>query len=378
VSLVAVAANLLAAPAVGPATVLGLAGGLAALVSPPAGRLVGTGAGWCVAWIVVVAERAAALPTAAIKWGGGPLALTVLTLLCAAIAVCAPRILARPTTGLACSTLLVVAVLVRVPTPGWPPAGWLMVACDVGQGDGLVLDTGIAHTAVVIDAGPDPRRMDHCLDDLGVRRVPLVVLTHFHADHVNGLPGVLAGRQVDAIWVSRLQDPPEGVSEVQAASVGAGVRPVVAPYALTRRVGRLTLEPVWPLPDSPTTGPGDGSTANNASVVLLARIRGVTFFLGGDIEPEGQQRLAAGLPGLRVDVLKVPHHGSRYQDLPFLRSLRARLAVISVGSDNDYGHPAPETVAGLAATGERVLRTDQDGAVALVERDGRLAAVTTR
>jgi competence protein ComEC len=101
----------------------------------------------------------------------------------------------------------------------------------------------------------------------------------------------------------------------------------------------------------------------------------VSFFMGGDIEPEGQERLASALPGLRVDVLKVPHHGSRYQDLPFLQSLGARLAVISVGADNDYGHPAPETVDGLAATGERVLRTDRDGSVAVVVHDGRLGAV---
>jgi competence protein ComEC len=79
-----------------------------------------------------------------------------------------------------------------------------------------------------------------------------------------------------------------------------------------------------------------------------------------------------------VDVLKVPHHGSRYQDLPFLQSLHARLAVISVGADTVYGHPAPQTVDGLAATGEKVLRTDRDGSIAVVERDGRLAAVTTR
>jgi competence protein ComEC len=104
----------------------------------------------------------------------------------------------------------------------------------------------------------------------------------------------------------------------------------------------------------------------------------VTFFLGGDVEPEGQQRLAASLPGLHVDVLKVPHHGSRYQDEVFLQSLGAQLAVISVGADNDYGHPAPQTLAGLAATGERVLRTDRDGSVAVVERDGSLSAVTTR
>lgn len=378
VSLVAVAANLLAAPAVGPATVLGLLGGVVTLIWPAAGHVVGVAAGWCVAWILAVAEHGASLPTAAISWGSGPLALTVLTGICVGLAIVAPRVLARRSSGLACCVVMVLAVLVRVPTPGWPPDGWLLVACDVGQGDGLVLATGVAHTAVVVDAGPDPRPIDRCLDDLGVRRVPLVVLTHFHADHVDGLPGVLDGRRVDAIWVSRLRDPPEGVSLVRDAAARASLRPVEAPYAQTRRIGDLTLEPVWPLPDSPTVGSGDGSTANNASVVLLARLRGVTFFLGGDVEPEGQERLAAAFPGLRVDVLKVPHHGSRYQDLPFLQSLGARLAVISVGADNDYGHPAPETTTGLATTGERVLRTDHDGSVAVVLRDGELAAVTAR
>jgi competence protein ComEC len=378
VSLVAVVANLLAAPAVGPATVLGLLGGVVTLAWPTGGQVVGGAAGWCVAWIVLVAERGASLPTAAIAWGGGALALGVLALLCALVAVLAPRVLARRGTGLTCCLLMVVVVMVRVPTPGWPPRGWLMVACDIGQGDGLVLDTGLAHQAVVVDAGPDPRPMDRCLDDLGVRRVPLVVLTHFHADHVDGLPGLLDGRRVDALWVTRLEDPPEGVSLVDNAAASAHLRPGEAPYAEARRIGDVVLEPIWPLPDSPTRGPGDGSTANNASIVMLARIRGVTFFLGGDVEPEGQQRLAATFPGLRVDVLKVPHHGSRYQDMPFLQSLGARLAVISVGADNDYGHPAPETVSGLAATGEQVLRTDQDGSVAIVEQDGRLSAVTSK
>jgi competence protein ComEC len=376
VSLVAVGANLMAAPAVGPATVLGLLGGCLQLVLPPAGGLVGTGAGWCVAWIVLVARRGAGLPTPAIGWGSGPAALAVLTLVCLALAVVGPRVLSRRTTGLAGCAVLVVTVLVRVPTPGWPPSGWLMVACDVGQGDGLVLATGLPHTAVVVDAGPDPRTIDRCLDGLGVRRVPLVVLTHFHADHVDGLAGVLAGRAVREIDVTRLQDPPEGVALVRAAAARAGLTPRVPPYAATRQVGDLTLEPVWPLPDSPSTGPGDGSTANNASVVLLARIDGVTFLLGGDIEPEGQAALARMLPGLHVDVLKVPHHGSRYQDVPFLESLGARLAVISVGADNDYGHPAPETVSALAHTGAQVLRTDTDGAVAVVERGGRLSAVS--
>ncbi|MDX6360002.1 MAG: competence protein ComEC, partial [Nocardioidaceae bacterium] len=377
VSLVAVAANLLAAPAVGPATVLGLIGGALTLVWAPLGRLVATTAGWCVGWIVTVAVHGAAVPTAAIGWGSGPVALAALTGLSLMVALGAPRLLRRRTTGVACAAVLALTVLVRLPTPGWPPDGWLMVMCDVGQGDGLVLNTGLAHTAVVVDAGPDPVLMDRCLSDLDIRRVPLVVLTHFHADHVDGLPGVLSGRRVDAVEVTRLADPPQGVGLVRHAAAAAGLEPIPAPYAQTRRIGDLELEPVWPLPDSPTVGAGDGSTANNASVVMLARIRGVTIFLGGDVEPEGQATLAAMLPGLHVDVLKVPHHGSRYQDLPFLQSLRARLALISVGAGNDYGHPAQETVAGLASTGERVLRTDLEGSIAVVERGGRLTAVTT-
>ena len=204
VSLVAVLANLVAAPVVGPATVLGLLGGLVTLVAPPLGRWLGAGAGWCVAWIVEVARHMAALPTPAIGWGSGPLAIAVLAVLSAAVAVYGPRLVRRRTTGMACCCVLVAAVLVRVPTPGWPPHGWLMVACDVGQGDVLVLNTGAPHTAVVVDAGPDPRLMDDCLSGLGVTRIPLVVITHFHADHVDGLPGVLHGRQVDAVEVSRL------------------------------------------------------------------------------------------------------------------------------------------------------------------------------
>ena len=150
--------------------------------------------------------------------------------------------------------------------------------------------------------------------------------------------------------MTRLADPPGGVAAVAAETRAAGLRTVVAPYAATRTVGDVTLQVLWPPPDSPTTGPGDGSTANEASVVLLAEVAGVRLLLAGDIEPVGQAALARRLPGLQVDVLKVPHHGSRYQDLAFLDSLGARIAVVSVGADNDYGHPAEATLDDLAAT----------------------------
>ena len=375
VSLVAVAANLLAAPVVGPATVLGLAGGLVGLLWEPAGRVLGTLAAWCVGWIVVVATRGAALPTAAVGWGSGAAALVLLTVLVAVVALAGPLLLRRPSTGLACCAVLAASLLVRLPTPGWPPAGWVLVACDVGQGDALVLPAG-PHSAVVVDAGPDPAAVDRCLDGLGVTDVPLLVLTHFHADHVGGVAGVLDGRRVGEVDTTRLLDPPAGVAEVAAAATAAGLAPTPAPYAQTRQVGEVTLQALWPPPDSPTVGPGDGSTANEASVVLLAELRGVRILLTGDVEPEGQAALARSLPGLAVDVLKVPHHGSRYQDEDWLLSLGAGVAVVSVGADNDYGHPAPVTLEPLVAAGTRVLRTDVDGAVAVVVDDDGLAVET--
>lgn len=376
VSVVAVAANLLVAPVVGPATVLGLTGGLLGLVWDPAGRLAGTAAGWCVAWIVAVAHRGAALPSAAIGWGTGTFPLVVLTGLTLAVALGAPYLLRRRSTALGCALVMVLAVVVRLPTPGWPPDDWVLAVCDVGQGDALVLNSGPG-SAVVVDAGPDPLAVDDCLDRLGVREIPLVVLTHFHADHVDGLTGVLGGRHVGAIETTRLLDPPEGVAVVTDAATAGGVPVTTAEFGSTRTIGDLTFQVLWPLPDSPTRGPGDGSTANEASVVLLVQVRGVRLLLTGDVEPEGQAALASMLPGLQVDVLKMPHHGSRFQDLDFLESLGAGLVLVSVGADNDYGHPSSEALDPLAATGATVLRTDLDGDIVVARRGDSVVAVTS-
>lgn len=384
VSLVAVLANLLAGPAVGPATVLGLLAGLVGLVADAPARVLGTTAGWCVGWIVEVAHRGAVLPGAAVAWGSGPWWIGLLVVLCLATALVLPRLTRHRALGIVLA-LLLVAVLLGLPGRLWrgggggvPPAGWVLVACDVGQGDALLVRTGPG-SAVVVDAGPDPRALDACLDRYDVRVVPLVVLTHFHADHVDGLSGVLRGRRVAAVETSPVQDPPGGVEVVRQAAAQARVPVRTAPYGATRRFGDATLQVVHPDVARPVPGAGDGSSANDASVVLVVDVGGARLLLTGDLEPPGQARLSRLLRGLDVDVLKVPHHGSSHQDERWLASLHPELALVSVGADNDYGHPDARLVDRLTGAGAEVHRTDEEGDLAVVRRpDGPLAVATRR
>lgn len=376
VSLVAVVANMLVAVAVGPATVLGLVGGVLMLVADPVGLVFGRVAGWCAWWIITVADVSAGLPTAAVEWPASPLSIGLLSALCVAAALVMPRLLRRPPWALLVGAAMVAAVIRPLPTPGWPPAGWVMVACDVGQGDGLVLNAGDG-AAVVVDVGPDPVVMDGCLDRLDVSSLPAVVLTHFHADHVDGLPGVLAERDVGEVVVTALRDPATGAQAVSDWAAGSGIPVRVAKYGEVRQVGDLTWQVVGPSGQSATDGHGDGgSPANNASVTMLVQVAGIRILLSGDMEPEAQKTMARAITNLQVDVLKVPHHGSRYQDADFLSALGAGLAVISVGEDNEYGHPAPETLALLEDAGMVVRRTDERGDVAVVVRGGRMEVRT--
>ena len=140
--------------------------------------------------------------------------------------------------------------------------------------------------------------------------------------------------------------------------------------------GALDWQVLWPMAQ------GSGLAANpdgpnDASVTLLVRAGGVTLLLLGDLEPPAQRALSrtpavAALPP--VDVLKVAHHGSAYQDPGLMRRTAPRLALISCGRDNGYGHPAPRTVAALRAGGAEVLRTDMNGSIAVVGPTGGSAA----
>jgi len=373
VSLVAVFANVLAAPLVAPATVLGLAGGLVGLVWGPLGRIVAAPAAWSAAGIIAVAEHAAGLSLPAFSWSTGASALLVLTGLCGAAVLGLHAVLARRDLTLGVTGLAVVVILVPLPTPGWPPPGWLMTACSVGQGDALVLNAG-ARSGVVVDAGPDPGLVDSCLRRLGIKAVPVLVLTHFHADHVDGLAGVLRGRRIGRILTSPLPDPEAGAAAVRRTAERAGVAMDAVTAGATASVGPISWEVLAP---GGETYPDSDSPPNDASVVMLVEIRGIRILLTGDQERPSQAALRRSRPGLRADVLKVAHHGSSKQDVDLIAGLGARLAVISVGEDNDYGHPAGPALDLLARSTMAVRRTDQDGDIAVVlDEQGRLGTVS--
>lgn len=383
VSLVAVAANLLAGPAVGPATIIGFGTAGIALLSADLARLGGWVAGWPARWIILIAQQGADLPGAASAWPATVIGVGVLTLLCLALVIGLHRILAKPIAMVLAVVLVAVVVLRPVGSLTWPPKGWLLVVCDVGQGDGLVLRVG-GDAAIVVDTGPDPAAMDHCLRELQVTHVPVLVFTHFHADHVGGLAGVLHGRKVDEIEVTPYFSPPAEYRRVVELAGQHRIPLRTVAFHEQRSVGPVSWTTLWParVPASPQSGQSsatptdEGSPENNASIAMMVEVSGLRLLLTGDLEPESQRAVLATGVDLRADVLKVPHHGSAQQDPTFIQSTGAKLALISAGIDNDYGHPAPRTLDLLTHAGMTVARTDTQGSLAVQSTNHHLSLAT--
>jgi competence protein ComEC len=223
VSLVAIPANLLAVPAVAPATLTGVAAAALSPVWPQGAEFAAWLGGWPAWWLVKVAEVGSGVPAGNLPWPSGVWGGLGLAVLLAGVLIGVRWRAVRIWVCVGAAAILVGPVPVRLVTPGWPPPGWIVVACDVGQGDAIVLRAGEG-AAVVVDAGPQAGPVQRCLDDLGISRVPVVVFSHFHLDHIGGLDGLMRHRPGRLI-LPAFADPAAGRQAVLdgAARVSAAV-----------------------------------------------------------------------------------------------------------------------------------------------------------
>ena len=320
----------------------------------------------------VLADRAAG---AAFLRPTPPLAGVVAVLGLTAGAAALPERL-RPVSAAAAVALF--AGLALLPGRSGPPRGLSVEALDVGQGDAILVRWG--DRALLVDGGGPfdveaadfgRTRLLPKLLDRGVTRLDAVVATHPHPDHALGLAAVLEELPVGGLWLSAGEDE-------------AGL------FAALQKSARAAEAPVSILRPGPPAGWRGANvhvlhsggvrrkvdTVNNQSVVLTVERDGRRALLTGDIGSSTEGSLVVRGAVGRAELLKVAHHGSRTSTTPgFVDAVRPRVALLSCGRENRFGHPAPETLATLGSRRVRVLRTDRlsDVRVELAPEGTRLA-----
>lgn len=227
---------------------------------------------------------------------------------------------------------------------------------DVGQGDAILFQPARA-PAVLVDGGPPGSGLAEELRGEGVDRLGAAVVTHEQSDHAGGIEELLGRVPIERLVYARIG------RQLRDEAMAAGATPVRIAAGGAIRSGSLRLEALWPSP-ALLAEPLGGADPNAQAIVLLARCHDFSMLLVADAEAE-----TVPLDPGPVDVLKVAHHGSEDAGLGgLLDRATPKLAVISVGAGNPYGHPAPAALAELAAHGVTTLRTDREGTVTLEVR----------
>jgi len=365
----ALPANVLAAPAVAPAMWLGMLAGIAGQLPLLPLEPVNWLNSLCLAYIAQVAHWLAAPDWAlltvhlrSVWWVAGAylvLLLAMEVLLRRAPSIPRPRL---PQPGLAAAACLAIALLLVLAwrfgsaSPRPMPAGHLAVrVLDVGQGDSILLDPPDGEP-ILVDTGPPEDGVEERLHDLGIDSLAAVVISHDQSDHAGDLGALLGSIPVERVVYGRA-DP-----RLRGAALGAGAEPYRLAEGGELESGSLRLSAIWP----PRELLGEaGEDPNLLCLVLVAQWRHFSMLLTGDAEAE-----AVPMDPGPVDVLKVAHHGSADAGLDELleRSV-PKLAVISVGEGNSYGHPTEATLDELRSHDVPMMRTDREGEIE-IDADG--------
>lgn len=269
------------------------------------------------------------------------------------------------------SLAILVQVFVRIYSPGVSPA-CTFTALDVGQGDAILIRTA-DNQDILIDGGPDDAVVDRISQALpaGDRDIELMVLTHPHSDHVNGLvpvteryivrrvleTGLPIKQSAYDIWHSMLKE-----KNIPVDYARAGQR---------YNVGIATFDVLWPALDlSKKNIVGDnaaeGGGINDSSIVMKLSCGGSAAMLTGDASSDIEDRILDSGANVQASLLKVGHHGSRFSSsVRWLQALRATWAVVTVGAGNGYKHPHPTALLRLTQAGLQILRTDERGDIRL-------------
>jgi len=350
-------ANVLAMPAVAPAMWLGMcSAALAQVPGVPLEPLNGLNA-LVLAYVAQVASWCAAPDWAElhVRLSKAGLALSYLGMgVVGLLGIYLARIrLLRPVLrGLAPMAAVGIALLLSWPqgeSPAAPISGLRVEVLDVGQGDAILFQPTAA-PAILVDGGPPEDGLAGKLEDAGVDDLGAAVITHDQSDHAAGIEELLGRFPIGRLVYGRLGRS----TRAEAEAAGVGVERVAAGREL--RSGLLRLRVLWPPRELLTEAPAK-EDPNQLALVMEARWRKFTMLLTADAEAE-----SVPLDPGPIDVLKVAHHGSEDAGLAgLLDRTRPQLAVISVGTDNPYGHPTRSTLVTLASHQVPTLRTDEDG-----------------
>ena len=359
VPLYGVAANLLAEPAAGFATILGLIACVLLPWIPSVGFACAQLAWVPSAWIAAVAHVCSDLAGSQLPWPDGVTGIALMVALVVAVILVVVRAVRRSVRIAAIVALLIFTAAYTGIGLGSTvgrhlamPVDWQLGACDIGQGDAVLIHSGAAHG--LVDVGPDPAPLAECMKTLGIDRIDLLVLTHYDKDHVGGLNAVIG--HVDTALVGQPTDQHDQALVDALVRGGADVR--VAADGDRGTLGRLDWRVLWP-----RVGSRQMQTGNEGSVTVTFSGAGIKSIFLGDLDERAQNALLASGRVRPVDVVKVAHHGSADQSERLYDALRARIGLISVGAHNDYGHPTSRLLGILARAGTHIFRTDLNGMV---------------